>query len=117
MTSKTRALLCKSKNSEIRAFDFLNSESTCEKTDIPSTYDRKMAARPFDTIHDILCLILAKRDCNAQIWRNGNRGVKWLSKTVGAYHHRSTIGTPMIPVPNFENWIDTRIIIGVGWRG
>ena len=62
-------------------FDF----ETCDSTDVPaSNYARKIAARPFDTIHDILrCLSLAQsllKGRNAPIWRIGNRGVNyWLS--------------------------------------
>ena len=49
--SKTREIF------EIRFFDFLNCESTCDSTNVQaSIYDRKMDARPFDTTHDILCL-------------------------------------------------------------
>ena len=63
------------------ALIFLNCESTCDLADVPaSIYDRKTAARPFDTIHDILrCLSLAQsllKGRNAPIWRIGNRGVK-----------------------------------------
>ena len=40
---------------KIMAQTFLNSESSCDLTDAPaSMYDRKTAAGPFDTIHDIL---------------------------------------------------------------
>ena len=45
--------LWKPKNREIcqiHATDFLNWESTCDSTDFPAPiYDRKTAARPFDT--------------------------------------------------------------------
>ena len=56
------------------ALIFLNCESTCDLADVPaSIYDRKTAARPFDTIHDILrCLSLAQsllKGRNAPIWR------------------------------------------------
>ena len=49
-------------------------ESTCDLTDFQaSIYDRKIDARPFDTIHDILrCLSLVQfllEDRNAPIWR------------------------------------------------
>ena len=59
---------------DIWAFDFLNCESTCDLTDVPaSIYDRKMDARPFDTIRDILrCLSLVQsllKGRNAPIWR------------------------------------------------
>ena len=44
---------------------------------------RKMNARNFDTIHDILrCLSILQmilKGQKAQIWRNENRGVKWSS--------------------------------------
>ena len=44
-------------------------------------YDRKTAARPFDTIHDILrSLSLAQallKRRNSPIWRIGNRGVNY----------------------------------------
>ena len=66
---------------KIMALIFLNCESKFDLTDVPSSiYDRKMDARPFDTIHDILrCLSLAQslhKGRNAPIWRIGNRGVK-----------------------------------------
>ena len=53
---------------------FLNCERTCGLTDVPaSIYDRKTAARPFDTNHNILrCLSLAQsllKGRNAPIWR------------------------------------------------
>ena len=52
----------------------------CDSTDVPaSIYDRKMDARLFDTIHEILrCLSLAQsllKGRNAPIWRIGNQGV------------------------------------------
>ena len=53
---------------------FLNCERTCGLTDVPaSIYDRKTAARPFDTNHNILrCLSLSQfllKGRNAPIWR------------------------------------------------
>ena len=58
LTSQSCAIRSQSKKNreicEIRAFDFLNCESTCDLTDVSaSIYDRKIDARPFDTIHDI----------------------------------------------------------------
>ena len=59
---------------KIMALIFLNCESTCDLLDVPaSIYDRKMDARPFDTINDILrglslAQSLLKRR-NAPIWR------------------------------------------------
>ena len=63
---------------KIMAQIFLNSESTCNSTDVPaSMYGRKIAARPFDTIHDTLrSLSLAQsllKRRNAPIRRIGNR--------------------------------------------
>ena len=65
---------------------FSNGARTCDLTDVPaSNYDRKMDARPFDTIHDILsCLSLVQslfKGRNAQARINayetvGNQGVK-----------------------------------------
>ena len=58
---------------------FLNCESTCDLTDVQaSIYDRKMDARPFDTIHDIKvsqsCVISSqwpKCTNSAQVGTNG----------------------------------------------
>ena len=62
------------------ALMFLNCESSSDSTDISaSIYERKTAARPFDTIYDILrSLSLVQsllKGRNALIWRIGNRGV------------------------------------------
>ena len=62
------------KSEKIMAQTFFNYESTCDSTDLPaSIYDRKMGARPFDTIYDILrCLSLVKpilKGRTAPIWR------------------------------------------------
>ena len=59
MTSHSCAICSKSqkivKVKKIMAQFFLNFESTCDLTDVQaSMYERKTAARPFDTIHDIL---------------------------------------------------------------
>ena len=59
---------------------FLNCGRTCDLTDdTASIYDRKTAARHFDTIHDILrALSLAQsllKGRNAPVSRSGNRGV------------------------------------------
>ena len=59
MTSQSRAIRSKSKKSrefvEIMAQFFLNCESTCDSAAIlASTYQRKTATRPFDTVHYIL---------------------------------------------------------------
>ena len=87
MTSQSRAIPFQSRKivkfEKIMALIFLNCESKFDSTDVPSwIYDRKTAARPFDTIHDILrCLSLAQsilKGRNAPIWRIGNRGVKKL---------------------------------------
>ena len=89
MTSQSRAIRFQSlKNREIcdiRAFDFLNCESTCDLTDVQaSIYDRKMA-RPSDTINAILrCLSLVQslllgRD--ARIWRKRETSHMRLSAT------------------------------------
>ena len=53
---------------------FLNYKTTCDLADVPaSMYERKMDARPFDTIHDIIqCLSLVQsllEDRNVPIWR------------------------------------------------
>ena len=64
MNSQSREIRSQSqKNREIRkirAFDFLNCDSTCDLINVQaSIYDRKMDARPCDTLHDILgCLSL-----------------------------------------------------------
>ena len=85
MTYQSRAIPFQSRKIvkfvKIMALIFLNCESKFDSTDVPSwIYDRKTAARPFDTIHDILrCLSLAQsllKGRNAPIWRIGNRGVK-----------------------------------------
>ena len=85
MTSQSRAIRSQSRKIvklvKIMAQTFLNCESTSDLTDVPaSRYDRKTAARPFDSIHDILRSIsLAQsflKGRNAPIWRIGNRGVK-----------------------------------------
>ena len=60
---------------------FLNRESTCDSKDVAaSMYDRKTAARTFDTTHGILrSLSLAQtlfKGWNAPIWRIGNGEVK-----------------------------------------
>ena len=62
------------------ALIFSYCESTCGLTDFPaSMYDRKIPARSFDTIHDILrSFSLAQSDLesrSAPIWRNGNQQV------------------------------------------
>ena len=59
MTSQSRAIRRQSrkivKSEKIMAQTFFNYEGTCDSTDVPaSIYDRKTAARPFDTINDIL---------------------------------------------------------------
>ena len=66
MTSQSRAIRRQSrkivKSEKIMAQTFFNYEGTCDSTDVPaSIYDRKTAARPFNTIHDILgCLSLVQ---------------------------------------------------------
>ena len=55
---------------EIRAFEFLNCETTCDLTDVTaSIYDRKIDARRFDTTHAILrCFVQSLfKDRNAPI--------------------------------------------------
>ena len=50
----------------------MNCESMRDLTDVPaSIYDRKMDARPFDTIHDILLSLVESllKGRNASIWR------------------------------------------------
>ena len=78
MTYQSRAIPFQSRKivkfEKIMALIFLNCESKFDSTDVPSwIYDRKTAARPFDTIHDILrCLSLAQsllKGRNAPIWR------------------------------------------------
>ena len=59
MTSHSRAICSKSQKIvefvKIMAQTFLIFVSTCNLTDIQvSMYDRKIMARPFDTIHDII---------------------------------------------------------------
>ena len=85
MTSQSRAMRSQSRKIvkfvKIMALIFLNCDSKFDLTDA-SKYDRKMDARPFDTIHDILrCLSVAQsllKGRNAPISRIGNRGVKGL---------------------------------------
>ena len=81
--------LSKTKNREIceiRTFYFFNCESTCNLTDVQaSIYDRKMDARPFDSILDILrCLSPVQsilEDQNAPIWRKREPTHMRLSRT------------------------------------
>ena len=59
---------------------FLNCVSKFDLTDVlGSIYDRKTAARPFDTIYDILRSLSVAQSLlkgqNSRIWRVGNRGV------------------------------------------
>ena len=63
-----------------------NFESKCDLTNVSaSVYDRKIDARPFDTIHDILrCLSLAqslRKGQNAPIWRKREPTYMGLSGT------------------------------------
>ena len=79
MTSQSPEI--RSKSLKIHGIDFLNCENDCDLKDVPSSiYDRKRAARRFDTIHDILIsLSLAQsilQGRNAPIWFIGNLGVK-----------------------------------------
>ena len=85
LTSQSRAIPSQSqkilKFVKIMALIILNCESMFDLTDVSaSTYDRRMDARPFDTINDILrCLSLAQsllKGRNAPIWHIGNRRVK-----------------------------------------
>ena len=78
MTSHSRAIRSQSqkivKFVKVGPLIFLNYESTCDLTDVPAlNYDRKMDARPFETIQDFLrCLSPVKsllEDRNASIWR------------------------------------------------
>ena len=86
MTSQSRAIRCQSrkivKSGKIMAQTFLNCVSTFDLTDVlGSIYDRKTAARPFDTIYDILRSLSVAQSLlkgqNSPIWRVGNRGVKF----------------------------------------
>ena len=59
---------------EIRAIDFLDSESTWDSTDVQAPiYDRKTAAKPFYTTHEIIrSLSLVQslhKGRNAPLWR------------------------------------------------
>ena len=57
MSSHSRAIRSKSQKKIVKfgPMTFLNCENTCHLTDIAaSIYGRKMDARPFDTIQDIL---------------------------------------------------------------
>ena len=70
---------------------FPNYESTFGLTDVPaSIYDRKTAARPFDTIHDILrSLSLVQsllKDRNSPNWRHRAPTHMNLSGTEGLSH-------------------------------
>ena len=93
MTSHSRAISRSKKNLkfvEIMAETFLNCESACNLLDVlASIYDRKMAARLFDIIHDILrSLSLAQsllEGRNAPIWRTGNRGVKLRARNFSGF--------------------------------
>ena len=60
---------------------FLNCESTCDLLDVPaSVYDRKMDARPFDTIHGILrCLSLGNRFSKGEMRQFGASGTDGLN--------------------------------------
>ena len=67
---------------------FFNYESTCDSKDVrASMYDRKNAARPFDTIHDILrSLILVQsllKARNSPNWRQRAPTLMNLSGTEG----------------------------------
>ena len=74
---------------------FLNSESACNWTDfLASIFDRKMDARPFDTIHDIRCLSLAQsllKRRNTSIWRKREPTHMRLSGTGGLNKMLETI--------------------------
>ena len=66
---------------KIMAQTFLNCDSMCDLTVLlASICYRKTAARPFDTICDILRALRLVQSLlkgrNAPIWRIGNRGVK-----------------------------------------
>ena len=85
MTSHSRAIRSQSRKIvklvKFGQLIFLNCKRMCDLTDVlASIYDRKMDARPFDTIHDILrCLSFVQslfKDENTPIWRIGNRRVK-----------------------------------------
>ena len=58
---------------EILSFDIFNCGIMCDLTNVPSwIYDRKIDARPFHAIHDILrwlSLVQSLLDRNASIWR------------------------------------------------
>ena len=55
MASQSREIRPQSQKSGIQPFDFLNCVTTSGLTAQPATiYDRKAAARRFDTVHDIL---------------------------------------------------------------
>ena len=72
-----------------------NSESTCNWRDfLASIFDRKMDARPFDTIHDIRCLSLAQsllKRRNTSIWRKREPTHMRLSGTGGLNKMLETI--------------------------
>ena len=59
---------------KIMAQTYFNCESMCDSTKVPaSMYDKKTAAGPFDTIHDVLRYFSLVQSLlkgrNAPIWR------------------------------------------------
>ena len=90
MTSHSRAIRSQSRKI-VKLVKFgplisLNCKSMCDLTDVlASIYDRKMDARPFDTIHDILrclCLVQSLLEArNAPIWRKRKPTHMRLSET------------------------------------
>ena len=92
MTSQCRTIRSQSRKFvkfvKILAQTFLNCESTCDSTDVSaSKYDRKPAAQPFNTIHDIIRSLSLMQSLlkgrNELIWRIGDQGVK-----IGLYINR-----------------------------
>ena len=90
MTTQTPAIRSQTRKIgkfvKIMTQTFLNCETLYDSTDAPTLiYDRKTAARPFDTIHDILrSLSLVKaliKDQNAPIGASGTEGLNCRSRS------------------------------------
>ena len=80
---------------------YLNCDIICDLRDVPaSIYDRKMDARAFDTVHEILrCLSLVKsllEDRNAPIWRKREPTHMGLSGTDGLRYKFSLFHQPFV---------------------
>ena len=104
---------------------FSNCESTCVLTEVPaSIYDRKTAARPFDTIHDILwCHIIVQSllegSKKKQIWLSGkarvnpqkNKQVWCLLRSECLNNSPGPVVTAVVPVESLK-----RLIMKVGTK-